>query len=250
MASPKYDKSDLIVWGVLGAILLFAYYSSNGSALEFGDFFGPRGFLFGIFCFFVSGVFAVIADCFVQANAAMWFGDSRPQRDRRRSISFRQHADVFGTYIAPSFAMLTLAIPLGWGKQVVLDKMVYRRRVAHPIIVKSSGAIVNLALSAIVLRLMNALGSTLEDGAGEWTRLLLGQLSLTCFCIGVLHLLPIPPLPGSYWFEAVMPKSWKYNYIRFSKYIPLAFGAFLMLFHELYMPKFGELLNAWESLVS
>ncbi len=164
-------------------------------------------------------VFGVVLHGWVQALVAGRFGDHRPRLEGRTRPDPRHHLDPFG-------AVAVLLAGLGWGKPVELP-VGLRRRTAQ-VVVALSGPLVNIALGLGALVLWRALfgpaGNTsvsafalaigpfyfLQNGAtlsvdGLSTALyLFGCVQLY---LGVLTLVPLPPMDGGRLLFALGPRT-------------------------------------------
>lgn len=166
-------------------------------------------------------VVGVVLHASVQAIVAGRFGDRRPRLEGRTRPDPARHLDPFG-------AVAVLLAGLGWGKPVDLP-VGLRRRTAQ-VVVGLSGPLVNIALGLGVLALWGALfdagsgirafalitgpfyflqhGASLSVDGASTAVFLFGCVQLY---LGVLTLVPLPPLDGGHLLFALGPRtaSWQ-----------------------------------------
>jgi Zn-dependent protease len=134
------------------------------------------------------------------AYAAWACGDDTAKRLRRTSLNPIRHIDLIGTIVLPAL-LYALHAPflIGWAKPVPVDWSKLRNWHRDMGIVAAAGPAANFALAAI-----SAAALTAVPSAAETLRLsMILNLSL-----GVLNLIPIPPLDGSKVLAAFLPEAW------------------------------------------
>jgi Zn-dependent protease len=155
----------------------------------------------------VSFVVAVTAHGWVQALIADRAGDRRPRQEGRLRPDPRRHIDPFG-------AVAALIAGIGWARPVEAPD---RQRRAALLSVLLSGAAVNLLLAVVSLvgfRLLyggvwSVSATLLQHGVrgeslGVRAALLFGLMNLY---VGLLSLVPLPPLDGGRLLFALAPRS-------------------------------------------
>ena len=250
MARRQFDQATLIVYGVFGAIFVFSVYSAQGSTFSLGDLWGLDGLLFrwGVYgCFSIC---AIVVDSIAVSMVAQWFGDSRPVRLGRRQVKLRPHADTFGTYIIPFASVIGLGFPFGWAKAIELNPMVYKRK-WQIVVTRMSGIVANLLVSGLLVFIAF---SFFYDSAGPKQDLSTVGYEATmmaaaaCGLLAILYLVPIYPLAGSAWLEAVMPHAWRDRYYKIRPWLIIGFGVVLLLATRVFTSIASELLNWWFGL--
>lgn len=155
-----------------------------------------------------SFLVAVTLHGWVQALIAVRTGDNRPRQEGRLRPDPRRHVDPFG-------AVAGLIAGFGWARPVEAPD---RRRRGALLGVLLSGPLLNLALAAaslVVFRLLYGGGvwsvsaSLLQHGVRGETlavraALLFGLMNLY---VGLLSLVPLPPLDGGRLLFALAPRS-------------------------------------------
>lgn len=164
-------------------------------------------------------VVGVVLHGWVQSLIADRFGDRRPRMEGRINVDPKRHVDPFG-------AVAVLLAGLGWGKPVDLP-VGLRRRTAQ-LVVGLSGPLVNIALGVGVLALWRVLfgpaagtgvsyfatqagpfyflqhGASLSVDGASTSVFLFGCVQLY---LGVLTLVPLPPLDGGNLLLALAPRT-------------------------------------------
>jgi Zn-dependent protease len=156
----------------------------------------------------VSYVVGITLHGWVQAVVARWRGDRRPTQEGRAKTDPRVHIDPFG-------AVGALISGLGWVRPVELQ----RRSTSTLVWVSLAGPAVQLVLGAgllLVWRLVSGPGDAFPDGAayllqhgaplteGSQVLLLAGASQLY---LGVLSLVPLPPLDGGRLLFGLAPRT-------------------------------------------
>jgi Zn-dependent protease len=156
----------------------------------------------------VSFVIAVVAHGWVQCVVADRTGDRRPRQEGRVSPDPRRHVDPFGA-IAGAIA------GFGWARPV---EPAFRASRGALLATFLSGAAVNLLLGVgglVAFRALSGLAVpaapaiALQDGvsglpAAEIATLLFGLMNLY---VGILSLVPLPPLDGGRLLFALAPRT-------------------------------------------
>lgn len=155
----------------------------------------------------VSFVLAVTVHGWVQSLVASRTGDRRPQMEGRTSPDPRRHVDPFG-------AVGAAIAGIGWAKP--LDPPDGRRSKGALVAVLLSGAIANLVLGFAALAAFRLVGgrvlgaSTLQLQFGVSGDLLPKALllfGLMNVFVGLLSLVPLPPLDGGRLLFALAPRT-------------------------------------------
>ncbi len=155
----------------------------------------------------VSFVVAVTLHGFVQALVAGRSGDRRPAAEGRTSPDPRRHVDPFG-------AVGAAISGVGWAKPIEGPNRQRRKALVATLL---SGPIANLLLGLLTLVLFRvaggppiAGGSTvlLQQGVtGEFALRALLLFGLSNLFVGLLSLVPLPPLDGGRLLFALAPQT-------------------------------------------
>ena len=173
--------------------------------------------------FFVALVASIILHEISHGVVALWFGDDTAKRAGRLTLNPIPHIDPFGSIILPALGALAHVPVIGWAKPVPVNPNRLRSR-RDMLLVSLAGPATNLSLmlvAALVAR-------TLYKPRFDVFYIRLADLSLPVLIalvfaqvnlfLGVLNLLPIPPLDGSALLERVLPREWLPRWYRFRPY--------------------------------
>lgn len=139
------------------------------------------------------------------AYAAFYLGDDTAKRAGRLSLNPLVHVDKVGTVIVP-IAMKLLGAPFmfGWAKPVPVNVGRLKNPRRDSIIVSLAGPSANLILAVVagfLLSIVHDLGYNQQD----WAYMtLIYMVYLNCL-LGILNLLPIPPLDGGHVLMGLLP---------------------------------------------
>jgi Zn-dependent protease len=183
--------------------------------------------------FFVALVASIILHEISHGVVALWFGDDTAKRAGRLTLNPIPHIDPFGSIILPALGALAHVPVIGWAKPVPVNPSRLRSR-RDMLLVSLAGPATNLSLmliAAVAARILYK-PTPLARVTGQ---VFISDLSLPVLIalvvaevnlfLGVLNLLPIPPLDGSALLERVMPRNWLPGWYRFRPYgILVLFG--------------------------
>jgi Zn-dependent protease len=154
----------------------------------------------------VSFVAAITVHGYVQVLVAVRSGDHRAAAEGRATPDPRKHVDPFG-------AVAAAIAGVGWAKPVEPPD---RRRRGPMVATLLSGAIANIALGLLTLLVFRLVGGGLVGGStlllqrgveGELLLRALALFGLSNLFVGVLSLVPLPPLDGGRLLFGLAPKS-------------------------------------------
>jgi Zn-dependent protease len=146
-------------------------------------------------------------------------GDRTAAERGRLTLNPLRHVDPVGTVLVPVLLGLSAwaagARPLlfGWAKPVPIDPRRMRNPRRDMALVALAGPLVNLCLavaSAVVLVRRGAH----HDPRADATALAAGSFLAVNCVLGVLNLLPIPPLDGGRVLAAIAPRAWRPLFFR------------------------------------
>ncbi|MSO98127.1 MAG: site-2 protease family protein [Rhodospirillaceae bacterium] len=136
---------------------------------------------------------------------AYLFGDPTAKNLGRLSLNPIRHIDLVGTILLP--AMLKLAgspFLFGWAKPVPVDARHFRRPRQDMMWVAAAGPAMNLLLAMASARLMHVIDS-LPAAYQNMAQVTLEISLVINVLLGVLNMLPIPPLDGGKVLVGLLP---------------------------------------------
>lgn len=139
---------------------------------------------------------------------ASWLGDQTARLSGRLSLNPIKHIDPVGTILVPLLMLTVSSFIFGWAKPVPIDP----RNLPHPrrdlALIALAGPLSNI-LMAFLWGALIKLGLTLESGGNNWlgTPLVLmgGAGIMINVVLGVLNLIPLPPLDGGNILKGILP---------------------------------------------
>ena len=177
--------------------------------------------------FFVALVASIIVHEISHGVVALWFGDDTAKRAGRLTLNPVPHIDPFGSIILPALGALAHIPVIGWAKPVPVNPNRLHHQRRDMLLVSLAGPATNLSLMLVAAYVARALykPSQLATllGVVSLSELSLPVLVALIFAqvnlfLGVLNLLPIPPLDGSALLERVLPREWLPAWYRFRPY--------------------------------
>ena len=161
---------------------------------------------------------------FAHAWMATRFGDHTPRLSGRLTLDPRPHLDPFGSLLFPAILLLPvifgrLIFPIfAYAKPMELNPWTLRKQDQHLTLIAVAGPIANIALAFVFGGLFRVAG-----GSGELASLLSACL-LVNVTLGVMNIIPVPPLDGSRIIARFLPPRAKEFYTNLDQY-----GALFML---------------------
>jgi Zn-dependent protease len=169
------------------------------------------------------------------ALTAFWCGDLTAKRRGRLTLNPLKHISLFGTIILPALLLFATGgrAAFGYAKPVPINPLRFGRRRRDEVLTASSGSVVNLTLALASVSILTVLGNAVSlSGArvriSGFTDFLLPtviqspsgsvlavivQFLKSCILVnlflGLLNLIPIPPLDGSYLLENAFPSRYR-----------------------------------------
>ncbi len=168
-------------------------------------------------------IFAITVHEVAHGWVASKFGDQTARLAGRLTLNPMKHIDLVGTIIIPILLIIFSPVIFGWAKPVPVDARNLRNPRLDMIFVALAGPISNLLMA-----LLWALLAKSTQNLSPWFSVPLVKMGLAGVGInvmlGVLNLLPIPPLDGSKVFYNILPPkiAWKYSRIE-------PYGFFILL---------------------
>lgn len=146
-------------------------------------------------------IFSIILHELAHGLVAYFFGDRTAKDEGRLTLNPVPHIDVLGSIIIPSVLVLFgSAILFGWAKPVPYNPYNLKGRFAETA-VASAGVITNFLIAivaAVLIRVTAPLGIELLTSV-------LGLFIIVNLFLGILNLIPIPPLDGSKIISSLLP---------------------------------------------
>ncbi len=193
---------------------------------------------------FVVLVFSVIAHELAHGRTALALGDTTARDAGRLSWNPLVHVDPFGTVLLPLLLWLLHApFWFAYAKPVPVEPANFRRPLRDMALVAAAGPLTNLLLAlgfALLARVAPAGWPAEAAVFGVWLNLVLG----------LLNLLPIPPLDGGRVIAPLLPRSWLPFWASLERWglavvaVLVASGALGFLLRALVLPLAGALLGA------
>ena len=158
---------------------------------------------------FTALIFAVVIHEVAHGYTAFLLGDPTAKHAHRLTLNPLAHLDIFGSIILPVVLVLTNNVPFGWAKPVPFNPAYFRDPRRGIMLVGAAGPAINFVaavLSAVIFRLVAPL-----------PHLVAGFLVFFCVInviLGVLNLIPIPPLDGSRVVLGLLPDDLARNYLK------------------------------------
>ena len=174
-------------------------------------------------------IFAITLHEVAHGYMALLFGDHTAKLSRRLSLNPIKHIDPLGTVIIPLFMLLISNFIFGWAKPVPVDP----RNLHHPrrdmAFIALAGPLANFIM-ALFWGLIAKLGLWAELAGGQWFGVPLiymgGAGIIINIVIGVLNLVPLPPLDGGRIAVSLLPTNLA---VRFAQIEPYGFIILIVL---------------------
>lgn len=159
-------------------------------------------------------LFAITLPAVAHGWVALWCGDQTAKLSDRLSLNPINHIDLVGTVIVPLLMLIFSNFIFGWAKPVPVDG----RNLRHPrrdmIFVSLAGPLSNFVM-ALGWGALAWIGLAAEQAGNTWLGLpllLMGRAGVMVNALlGVLNLLPLPPLDGGKVLLSILPPRWSYQ---------------------------------------
>lgn len=166
-------------------------------------------------------IFAITLHEVAHGYVASLFGDQTARLSGRLSLNPLKHIDPLGTIVVPFLMLLVSNFVFGWAKAVPVDA----RNLHHPrrdlAWVALAGPLSNL-LMALFWGLVAKIGLMLNIQGNAWLGVPLSYMGgagiMINVVVGVLNLIPLPPLDGGKVFTALLPPRAAYTYNQIEPY--------------------------------
>lgn len=154
----------------------------------------------------------IVAHSVAQAAAARSLGDRLPASTGRLSVDPRRHFEPFGVIVM-------LISGIGWNKPVTLQEPRFRGARTRYVLAILAGPLANLVLAVLGLVGLRLLGTSVLASVDpraalhppSLAEILLFEFAAVNAAVGVLTLVPIPPLDGAriLWAYAPATAGWR-----------------------------------------
>lgn len=160
-------------------------------------------------------IFAITLHEVAHGFVAFLFGDYTAKLSGRLSLNPLKHIDPIGTVVIPILLLVTTNFVFGWAKAVPVDA----RNLHHPrrdmAFVALAGPLSNLVM-AFLWGVIAKIGIMASLSGNTWLGAPLAYMGaagvLINVVLGVLNLIPIPPLDGSKVLATILPPRMAYYF--------------------------------------
>jgi Zn-dependent protease len=166
-------------------------------------------------------IFAITLHEVAHGWVASFFGDQTARLSGRLSFNPLKHIDLVGTVIVPILMLLLTNFIFGWAKPVPIDA----RNLRHPrrdvAFVALAGPLANLIM-AFGWATLAKIGILTTQAGNGWLGIPLSYMGeagiMINVVLGVLNLIPLPPLDGSKVLMSLLPRRAAYYFERIEPY--------------------------------
>lgn len=174
-------------------------------------------------------IFAITVHEVAHGFVASLFGDQTAKLSGRLTLNPIKHIDIVGTIILPLLMLMTSNFIFGWAKPVPVDQRNLRNPRRDMAIVAAAGPVANL-LMALIWAFIAKGGILLNNQGNDWLGVPLAYMGeagiMINIVLGVLNLLPLPPLDGGNILKNILPPRMAY---RLSFIEPYSFFILILL---------------------
>ena len=164
-------------------------------------------------------LFAITLHEVAHGWVAFRLGDPTAKMLGRLTINPFKHIDPIGTILVPLLTLYLGGVLFGWAKPVPINSRYFKHFRRDMALVAIAGPVSNFLMAIFWALLLRATYNT-HDGVS-----LMCQIGIMInLVLGVLNLIPIPPLDGSRVVSSLLPRKWAYYYDRVEPY-----GFFIIL---------------------
>ena len=173
---------------------------------------------------FIPLIFAITLHEVAHGYVAWKLGDPTAKMLGRLTINPFAHIDILGTIIIPAFLLAFGGFFFGWAKPVPVNWRLLNNPKRDMALVALAGPMANFAMAifwAIVIQLALTINTEPYSDFFGYMGLIGIFVNLL---LGILNLLPIPPLDGSRLVSSALPNRYAYYYDKLEPY-----GFFILL---------------------
>lgn len=164
-------------------------------------------------------VFAITVHEVAHGWVAKKYGDNTASILGRLTLNPVKHIDLLGTIIIPGLLLISFTgFIFGWAKPVPVDPRNFKNPKKDMAIVALAGPVANF-LMAIAWALIARLGVIIELEVISLPLIYTGIAGISInLVLGLINLIPIPPLDGSRIVTGLLPHRLAYQYNRFERF--------------------------------
>jgi Zn-dependent protease len=185
-------------------------------------------------------------------GSAYLLGDRSSQRN---PISLRSLIDPLGTIAAPSILVLGGIGWFGWARSIPVDATSLRGGRNGRLVVSLAGPVTSLGISALCVIVFGMIQTTHSPVTGySLVANVIYCAGLANLSIGIINLVPVPPLDGSSILERFLPsRAWP-RYLKVRQYLLPGLIGFVvadLMFHLTIVDRFNAwLISCWSGWIS
>ncbi len=166
----------------------------------------------------VPVIFAITVHEVAHGWVAKYYGDNTAWMLGRLTLNPLKHIDPVGTILVPGLMLAFTGFVFGWAKPVPVNSRNLRNPKHDMAIVALAGPAANL-LMAIGWSLFIRIALLINITEYSVPMIYVGIAGIMInLVLGLLNLLPIPPLDGSRILSWALPGRWSYYYNQFEQY--------------------------------
>ncbi|GFO72419.1 hypothetical protein BJAS_P2648 [Bathymodiolus japonicus methanotrophic gill symbiont] len=166
----------------------------------------------------VPVIFAITVHEVAHGRVAKYYGDNTAWMLGRLTLNPIKHIDPVGTILVPGLMLAFTGFVFGWAKPVPVNVRNLRNPKHDMAIVALAGPVANLCM-AIGWALFARVGILINTAEVTVPMIYIGIAGIMInLVLGLLNLLPIPPLDGSRILSWALPGRWSYYYNQFEQY--------------------------------
>jgi len=166
----------------------------------------------------VPVIFAITVHEVAHGWVAKQYGDNTAWMLGRLTLNPLKHIDPVGTILVPGLMLAFTGFVFGWAKPVPVNIRNLRNPKHDMAIVALAGPVANL-LMALVWALFIRVALLINMTEFSVPMIYVGIAGIMInLVLGLLNLLPIPPLDGSRILSWALPGRWGYYYNQFEQY--------------------------------
>lgn len=163
-------------------------------------------------------IFAITVHEVAHGWVAKYYGDKTAWMLGRLTLNPIKHIDPVGTILVPGLMLAFTGFVFGWAKPVPVNPRNLRNPKRDMAIVALAGPVANLLMAigwALLIRA--AIFVNIPEYSIPLIYVGIAGISINLI-LGLLNLLPIPPLDGSRILSWALPGRWGYYYNKFEQY--------------------------------
>lgn len=189
--------------------------------------------------------------------AALKLGDPTAKNEGRLTLNPIVHVDPAGLMVFVITSLLPMGFVFGWAKPVPVNPSYFKNPRQGMAISSLAGPMTNFALAIVFAGVfgllyantnLNYTGGFEQFVASPMIQICLAGISIN-LVLGILNLLPIPPLDGSKVLQYFLPYHLAYRFMEFERYgffvliLLIAFGVLGAVIGFFYAPLYGALIS-------